>query len=441
MENLPKIIDTAAAVILVVNLAAGLYRGFVVEVIKFGSFMVSFAVAMKYRAQAAGLMEKLFPSSVIPPSYTGFLSLLFVTWFAFKVLSFIIMRFVKLSKTLTTMNRFLGGGLGFVKGLVIIIVLLMPLTLIPARQIVDEVMSADPSIRTTYPGLSKLPDLLETSRAYNYALTVKETVFSTLGDGNEIVRNVKMVKKATGNVSAVRQALKLKPEVAQSLADSPGLKKLAETNPKIRAIAEDPEVKRIVESSSKEEVVRKLLDDPKVAPKVIRGVVSALLDEEVQTVFGLEVNRALADAGLKKIENPDGSVTIVDEGGAAGEVTLSSDEIKAIAASGDDPGGRTIAGVIKDKVLGGGGDAARYETILKRLLSDRAALEKMYASNRFSGFSKKDAIKRILDRPDVKDAIESGQYSTLYADKEVRSLLGDGDVKRFLLDYDASGGK
>lgn len=431
MSNLPKIIDSAAYLILFVNMALGIWRGFIMEIGNLLGVLISLKVALQFREQAAAYSKSLFPDTAIPHEFLGFFSLLFITWLVLKILLILLTRFLEESKTLTAMNRLLGGCLGGLKGLLILGIVLLPLVSIPVEQLLGEIKANNPEFESSYPTLAGFPKIIDESRVLSSTRMIRDLIFEKLGDDNFMVRSFQKVRRVTVNVSSLRQALNKKPEVVEKLVTDEKIIELARTNPALKSIFEDPQIREIVEKSPKEQVVKSIVSNPGIMTKIMKSAYDLMGDDKVQTVFEQRFDAILAESDLKRQVNKDGSVSIVDSKGGVG-VTITQAAMKAATGA---------TGEVKVSLTDAAGnsvDLGWAEEILRTLLRDKATLEKMYASRQFDALQRKNQIREVLSDSQVQGAINSGNYSVLYFNTKVRDLLVDPQVQSFLKSYAAS---
>ncbi|PKK90410.1 MAG: hypothetical protein CVV64_08580 [Candidatus Wallbacteria bacterium HGW-Wallbacteria-1] len=446
MDNFPRIFDASAYLIVFLNLALGIWRGFILEIGNLLGVLISLKVALQFRERAAVFMQGLFPESIIPHQFLGFFTILFVCWLLLKVIFLLITKFTEQSKTLTAMNRLLGGLLGGIKGSLILGIILLPIVMIPVKQILGEMKSNNPDAAASYPRLMKLPEYMDQSVVISNTRKVRDLLFEQLGPDHILVRYFNRVKRATVNVSSIRQAVAKRPEVAEQLVTDEKIMEMARTNPTLKNLFQDPDIRAIIDSTPRDQVVRKIMSSPSIMPRVMKGVLEVLTDDSVQGVVETRLDKILADCNLAKKVNSDGSVTIVDSLGGGITIAKNStpDSGEAINGgsnvSGSIRGGTGTPGDIKvtmEDGAGGSVDLSWAEEILRKLLSDKKTLEAMYASKQFDGLARKSLVKKTLSDPAVKEAIDNGNYSILYFNKNVKSLLVDPQIQSFLKSYAA----
>ena len=108
----------------------GLFKGFLNEVFGFLGLILALILATKYMSDMAGLIDRFLN---IPPALTtllGYLIIFVGTIFALQLLNHVLQKVVKVS-FLNWVDKTGGGLVGFVKGGVIISLLLLLISIIP----------------------------------------------------------------------------------------------------------------------------------------------------------------------------------------------------------------------------------------------------------------------------------------------------------------------
>ncbi len=122
-----NILDFILLFIMAVALIRGIMRGMIRQVASLVGLLVGFVVAGHLYAQLLPLLQRHVPS--LPyPEVVSYVAIYVATWLAVILLGFL---FVRLSRAMLMAwaDRFLGGGLGLLKGLVAAVVLVAVLTL------------------------------------------------------------------------------------------------------------------------------------------------------------------------------------------------------------------------------------------------------------------------------------------------------------------------
>jgi uncharacterized membrane protein required for colicin V production len=422
MNNIPRLIDLGSLVIIVINLATAAWRGFVKEILNLFGVIIAFSGATAYRAKAGVFLEKILPESIIPSQMLGFFVLFFGLWIVCKIITYFINTFLHASRSLTAANRVLGAFLGALKGAIIVFAVILPLVLLPLKQIIYDIEQASPETVESYPSLFKIPQIMDSSRAIGLTRAIKGVLFKSLGNSNPVVAMSQRVAKAASEVSVLRQAVNKNPEVAARIFESPKVLGLTD-HPKVKELLSDPDIKSIIDKSdNSKQAIAGIMENKAVMSRSTGKLMDLLMDKEIQDVMGLEIDSALSDSGLERKFSSDGRVTIVDKA-SGGEMQIKAGkdgkkpEIKVVS------GGKEI-------------DTDWAESVLRRLLSDRKTLEKIYTDKKHASIAGNPKIKELINSEKVQRAVESENYSILFFDPRVRALVGDPQVLEFLKNYD-----
>lgn len=422
MNNIPKIIDIASLVIIVLNLAAAAWRGFVKEILNLFGVIIAFSAATTYRDKVGTYVDKVLPEMIIPSNIVGFFILFFFVWIICKLITYFINSFLKASKSLTSTNRMLGGVLGAVKGSLIVLAVLLPLVTLPIKQLLFDVSRSNPTISEQYPRVFKIPEIMEQSRAILAVRSVKGLLFKGLGKSNSIVSMSNRMTKAASEISVFRQAVEKKPEVAVKLFSSPKVQKLI-GNSRVKALLSDPEISSIIQSAPDiKQAVSQIMQNKTIMSRSSAKVMKILMDEEVQNVMGNEIDSVLAESGLERKESSEGTITIVDKT-TGGEMQIGPGK------DGQDPELKLKAG--NEDI-----DVKWAEKTLKKLLQDKTTLEKLYSEKKFGTVTAQKEVAQLINSPKVQNAVQDGNYSVLFFDPKVRALVSNPKVIQFLKDYD-----
>jgi membrane protein required for colicin V production len=115
-----NLLDIAFLLVVVVSVAGGLLRGFVREVLGFVGLVAGFLFAVLLAPVVAPLLEKWM---VHAAAYAlSFLVIFFITAVLAGIMGSLLTRFMEKAQ-LSCLNRVLGAAFGFVRGVILIVVL------------------------------------------------------------------------------------------------------------------------------------------------------------------------------------------------------------------------------------------------------------------------------------------------------------------------------
>jgi membrane protein required for colicin V production len=125
-------VDWALAGVLLLSVVIGLWRGLVYELLSLIGWVVAFVVAQTYGGAVAGWLPVGAPGSLVRMAVA-----VSVTFFATLVAWTLLAKLVRMmisATPLTVLDRALGAGFGFARGVLILLVVALVVTLTPASR-------------------------------------------------------------------------------------------------------------------------------------------------------------------------------------------------------------------------------------------------------------------------------------------------------------------
>lgn len=131
MNVIPGGIDLALAVVLLVSMVAGLWRGLVFEVLALMGWVVAFVVSQRHGPAAAELLPIGVPGGALD-ALAGWITVFIGTLVVWGLGAALLRRLVQASP-LSGLDRLLGATFGLVRGVAILLVAVTIVWLTPAR--------------------------------------------------------------------------------------------------------------------------------------------------------------------------------------------------------------------------------------------------------------------------------------------------------------------
>ncbi len=122
--------DVCVLIVLTLSFLYSLFKGFIREIFSLFAYIGGYAVAVKYHEELAKTLSGTISSDTVA-KVAAFVIIYVGTMIAVKILGNIVRKMFQEAAGLTGMDRFLGGVVGLAKGLVILVVLMVPLSYFP----------------------------------------------------------------------------------------------------------------------------------------------------------------------------------------------------------------------------------------------------------------------------------------------------------------------
>ena len=122
--------DTVVVVVLSVSLIYSLFRGMIKEIFSLLSITIGYVVALKYNHEAALELKGYIDSEPIA-RVVAFVGLYLVFSIAVSLVGLLVRKLLRKSDTLSGVDRIIGGGIGLVKALALIAMVIVPLQWFP----------------------------------------------------------------------------------------------------------------------------------------------------------------------------------------------------------------------------------------------------------------------------------------------------------------------
>ncbi|PIR00952.1 MAG: hypothetical protein COV66_03760 [Nitrospinae bacterium CG11_big_fil_rev_8_21_14_0_20_45_15] len=122
--------DVCVLIVLTLSFLYSLFKGFIREIFSLLAYVGGYAVAVKYHGDLAKSLSSTISNETVA-KVAAFVIIYVATMIAVKILGNIIRKFFQEAAGLSGMDRFLGAMVGLAKGLVILVILLVPLGYFP----------------------------------------------------------------------------------------------------------------------------------------------------------------------------------------------------------------------------------------------------------------------------------------------------------------------
>jgi len=122
--------DVCVLIVLTLSFLYSLFKGFIREIFSLLAYVGGYAVAVKYHNDLAKSLSGTINNETVA-KVAAFVIIYVATMIAVKILGNIIRKFFQEAAGLSGMDRFLGAMVGLAKGVVILVILLVPLSYFP----------------------------------------------------------------------------------------------------------------------------------------------------------------------------------------------------------------------------------------------------------------------------------------------------------------------
>jgi membrane protein required for colicin V production len=122
--------DVCVLIVLTLSFLYSLFKGFIREIFALIAYVGGYAVAVKFHNDLAKTLSGTISNETVA-KVAAFVIIYVATMIAVKILGNIIRKFFQEAAGLSGMDRFLGAMVGLAKGVVILVVLMVPLSYFP----------------------------------------------------------------------------------------------------------------------------------------------------------------------------------------------------------------------------------------------------------------------------------------------------------------------
>ncbi len=122
--------DTIVVLVLSVSLIYSLFRGMIKEIFSLLSIAIGYLVAIKYNHEAALQLKGIIDSEPIARA-VGFVGLYLVVSMAVSLVGFMVKKLLHKSDAISGVDRIIGGGIGLLKAVALIAMVIVPLQWFP----------------------------------------------------------------------------------------------------------------------------------------------------------------------------------------------------------------------------------------------------------------------------------------------------------------------
>ncbi len=202
--------DTIVVLILSVSLIYSLFRGMIKEIFSLLSIIIGYIAAVKYNREAALELQGFIDSEPIARA-VAFAGLYLICSMAVSLVGWLVKKLFHKSDALSGMDRIIGGGVGLIKGVALIAMLIVPLQWFP------EFYSDITKNSVTVPYLEKAT--LEVKHLLNVDEDFFERNLNKIKELKENMPDLENMKKMTDQLDQFKKQDKQQPQDTHSEDD------------------------------------------------------------------------------------------------------------------------------------------------------------------------------------------------------------------------------